>query len=225
MAGEFTAVPDFTVGEVLTADDVNAYFGDNLNLFGTATPVDGGTLVWESVGGAYVPRQLKPSEIAQEGAATNQVLAWDGSKYAPATIRPTLGGASVVTPTATSSATYVMMGMGASFTPVTSSGKAILLASGSFTGNETNSQIQCQLAFGTGSAPANGAASTGSVVGPAAFAAGLGGTLFVPFALMWPISVTTGVTYWLDLAVAVSVGAGGGAQGPLDATVFAVEIA
>lgn len=92
-----------------------------------------------------------------------------------------------------------MLGLGATITPVKST--RILIA---ITGIAINSTIgdgaNFQIAYGTGGAPSNGAAATGTAVGSvkhfvASTAAGQQG-----IALLWVVTgLTAGTTYWVDL--------------------------
>lgn len=106
-------------------------------------------------------------------------------------------------PTATSSTTLVMGGLGATFsiTPKSSGLVSVSIVGQMWT---TTAGVQCAVAgrFGTGTAPANGAAASGTawgsngtfIVTPPSTAAG------VPFAFEDIVTLTPGTTYWFDLA-------------------------
>jgi hypothetical protein len=114
-------------------------------------------------------------------------------------------------PTATASTTLVMMGFGAAATPVlyTPAGSGLVVAT--FTGFAcTNTAVAtCTVGarYGTGTAPANGAAVTGSRFG----AVGDQGLRFastiapVGFTYTGLLSLTPGTQYWFDAAVSTSV--------------------
>jgi hypothetical protein len=106
-------------------------------------------------------------------------------------------------PTGTSSTTGVMMGMGGTgpvrFTPARSGVIAVIFLA-SVTSGVANAGAQCQVFYGTSTAPANGVAGTGTafstalsvVVGPAASSTvcacqGVGGSFAI------------GTSYWFDL--------------------------
>lgn len=108
-------------------------------------------------------------------------------------------------PTATSSATLKMMGLAAAFTPTNAAPQVLVIITGvaaTATGAQT---VTVGGRYGTGSAPANAAAVTGTrfgaaadpVIGPGA-AAGAG----IPFTLAAVLNLQPGVAYWFDLAVA-----------------------
>ena len=113
-----------------------------------------------------------------------------------------------------STGAYKMQGLGASavITP-TRSGKIIVTFSGTVispAGTAAGNGLGYQISYGTGTAPANAAALTGTQVGtiqswvnPTTVVAA---DVFVPFSTTAIITgLTVGTTYWLDLA-AESVG-------------------
>lgn len=110
-------------------------------------------------------------------------------------------------PTGTTSTTGVMMGLGVAYTP-TRSGIVLVQIEGQMQNNTADDGAQAKLYYGTGSAPANGAALTGTQKGQAAIID------YVPTAAKrWPFGVTTvisGLTlntaYWFDLALAALTG-------------------
>ena len=109
------------------------------------------------------------------------------------------------TPTGTASTTFKMMGMGfwgCSITPVFT-GNVLLSMTGMVKSSAGGDGYQAQLAYGTGAAPQNGAAASGTVVGSAVYGAS-------PLPLSAPV-VITGLTlntaYWFDIQVeAVTAG-------------------
>ena len=111
-------------------------------------------------------------------------------------------------PAGTSDTTGKMMGLAVPFTP-NLSGNCLVVASGDMANTNSISGGAAQIRYGTGSAPANGAALTGSV---------LGGKVKLteveispdsyPFALNGIVAgLTAGTPYWFDIALA-AVGAG-----------------
>lgn len=104
-------------------------------------------------------------------------------------------------PAGTTSATAVMMGLGAAITPF-STGRVLLLISGSIFNLGIGQGAKAQLSYGTGAAPTNGAALTGTQVGGAPpFVSGTVADK-VPFMLNAVVSGLTKKTpIWVDLAV------------------------
>ena len=110
----------------------------------------------------------------------------------------------LLNPTGTTSATGVMMGLGASYaiTP-TFSGNVRVEIQGNSTNNTLNDGCSLKLAYGTSTAPTNGAASAGTLFGsllntkvPAASAP-------QPFAIAGLVTgLTLGTPYWFDILLA-----------------------
>jgi hypothetical protein len=105
------------------------------------------------------------------------------------------------TPTATSSTSAVMMGLGFSVTPNTS-GNLLVLASLSHGQSVALDGAAFQITFGTGTAPANGAALAGTAVGGAMpSVAPAAAAKAVPVSLFGLASgLTPGTAYWFDLS-------------------------
>lgn len=115
-------------------------------------------------------------------------------------------GTTSAAPTGTTSATAVMMGLAGSITP-TRGTKIIFMASGQMANNTNNDGATVDLRYGTGTAPTNGAAVTGTLVGisqtmsssPAAAKSG--------FQLQGKVTgLTVGTAYWFDLSLLATVG-------------------
>lgn len=121
----------------------------------------------------------------------------------------TLFGANVATysnpanPANTVSATFVMAGLAIPFTPV-ASGKVTVKVTGAAFSSTAVANIQVGGRFGTGGAPANGAADTGTVVPQGNLnlrgnVSGSGGS--AAFQVIGALSgLTPGTAYWFDLA-------------------------
>lgn len=107
-------------------------------------------------------------------------------------------------PAATAStAAYVMMGLGSSWkiTPTTFTSVRITI-NGQLRNDTTGDGINIIMAFGTGAAPVNGAAVTGTTVGINTIFTDLTGLLTngVPFSKQYIVtSLTAGTAYWFDL--------------------------
>lgn len=112
---------------------------------------------------------------------------------------------SPASPAATSSATLQMMGLAVPFTPASTAPRVLVIVTGVAATATAAASVTVGGRYGTGTAPANGAAVTGTrfgpsadaVLGPAA-AAGAG----VPFTVTDVLTLAPGTAYWLDLAVA-----------------------
>lgn len=149
---------------------------------------------------------------------------------------PTVYQGVFAAPTATASTTAVMLGLGAttSFALVTPqvTGRILVTISGlhsNTNGNGTN----VQLSYGTGTAPVNGAALTGTQIGQQAVWTALTGALIGPFSLTALITglalptinsnrqTSAATTYWLDLAFKAVTG---GTATVTNVNITAVEI-
>jgi hypothetical protein len=129
-------------------------------------------------------------------------------------------------PAGTVSATLVTLGLGSTcvFTPA-GSGKVIVTLTGYLqiaTGIQT-----CSLGarFGTGTAPANGAADSGTRWGaatdPSVRPPSVGGPCAVTFTGL--LALTPGTVYWFDLSLAVPGGAGADAASVKSVSVTFLE--
>lgn len=126
-------------------------------------------------------------------------------------------------PTGTASATAVMMGLGgsATITPKNST-RLFIMATFQAANSTINDGITCDLRFGTGAAPTNGTAVTGTLVGisqtrTSLVAADRGGMVLCGVAT----GLTLGTAYWLDVsALAVT----GGTASITGVTVTAYEM-
>ena len=111
-------------------------------------------------------------------------------------------------PSATASATLVMMGLAAALTP-TGSGKVLVTVTGSAFTNTAAVFGNFGGRYGTGTAPVNGAAVTGTRFGAGADpnfrAPSIGSTVPAQIALTDVITgLTLGTAYWFDLALSTS---------------------
>jgi hypothetical protein len=126
-----------------------------------------------------------------------------------ATIALALNGAVLQTtttglnPTSTTSTTDVMMGLGSTchITPVNST-RIQVSFSGVLVNDHASGQVFAQIRFGTGTAPANGVAVTGTQVTPKVnilSAVANQGVTYSQTAII--TGLTTGTAYWLDIAL------------------------
>lgn len=144
------------------------------------------------------------AQVAATGTGTaGQQLVSGGASADPSFKTPFGSSGTPTDPTGTSSTAGVMMGLGGSFTPATT-GRMLLFISGDAWNSTAASGFVVALRFGTGSAPANAAALTGTQAGnPIACPAT---TSQVndrsPYAIMAIVSgLTVGTPYWLDAAL------------------------
>ena len=136
----------------------------------------------------------------------------------PYTPAPASSNITSAAPTGTTSATAVMMGIAGSITPLVT-GRIFLIASGTMKNDTTADGVTIDLRYGTGSAPSNGNAVTGTLVGIAQTFTALTGSLTNAFSIQGIITGlavpgvnslgATGSTtaVWLDLtALKISAG-------------------
>jgi len=103
----------------------------------------------------------------------------------------------------------VMMGLGVgnTFTP-TATGKVLATISGTLANNAAAKYSDCQMRYGTGTPPANGAVgTTGTAIGTAAIMFANNANDGSPFSLSFALTgLAVGVAYWFDLAAWTSAG-------------------
>ena len=135
---------------------------------------------------------------------------------------PTLFQSNTAAPTGTASTTLVMAGCAGSITPSVT-GRVLLFVTGNLASNTTNDGGKVQLSFGTGGAPSNGAALTGTQTGTVVtVTADLAGTDKYGFSSQSLVTtLTVGTTYWLDVAFAAITG---GTCALTDVTLTALEL-
>ena len=101
-------------------------------------------------------------------------------------------------PTGTASLTLVHAGLAIAFTP-SKTGRVCIVITGQFANSTATDGMEVNGRYGTGAAPANGAAVTGSGSGLAT----RGGTSdannsLVPFNVVFWVTLTVGTAYWID---------------------------
>lgn len=115
-------------------------------------------------------------------------------------------GTTSAAPTGTTSTTAVMMGLAGSITP-TRGTKIVVMISGQMENSVVNDGVIVDLRFGTGTAPANGDAVTGTLVGISQQHTALVAADRSGFCVMGKVTgLTVDVAYWLDLSVCAVVG-------------------
>lgn len=118
-------------------------------------------------------------------------------------------------PASTNSATAVMMGIGSTckFTPKSTGIVEITITALGNIDTSTDA-LNCQLSYGTGSAPINGAAVTGTQVGTLIGFYGQGAALYTPICLNVILTgLTLNTQIWIDLAVNIALGGNASVSG------------
>lgn len=146
------------------------------------------------------------------GTLNSARLAWNGATLT----------ATPANPTGTTSGSFLMMGIGSTcaITPSFSS-RLYISVTGNIASSTASGVAATNLRFGTGAAPANGAAASGTTIGAASVSYTSTTAAFpVPFSLGGVITGRTpGVALWIDLTLATG-GAGTATLTNLTCTVF-----
>lgn len=113
-------------------------------------------------------------------------------------------------PTSTSSGTGVMMGLGSTCTITPGyNGRVVVTFTGSGAVTVATAAFNYQIRSGTGAAPSNGAALTGTTRGGLGSGWSAVANSVTPFAISWIVTgLTPGTAVWFDLSLAVSTGTG-----------------
>lgn len=121
-----------------------------------------------------------------------------------------LNKAQPAAPTArSSSGAFIMTGLGAAAAPCTitptSTGRVIFSVNGDITNNTNATTVTVQMAEGTGTAPANNASATGTVISAAPVLDGLTSALTVPFSITSSVTgLVINIPVWFDLQLQTS---------------------
>lgn len=128
---------------------------------------------------------------------------YNGSSWGYAVPTRATAQSSPSDPTGTASTIGVMMGLAGAITP-TATGKILILISGDAQNTNGGDVSSMQIRYGTGTAPANAAALTGTTAGGLVKAAGIAakGTPFSLNAIVSGLSV--GTAYWVDISLTAS---------------------
>lgn len=157
---------------------------------------------------------LVPAPAAGDAADFKTLFAdgaWD-------TFTPNVYQASPANPTGTTSTTGVMQGLAGSLTP-NYSGVIEVTINGLYANNNSASGAKFQIRYGTGSAPANGAALTGTTAGALLAPTNLNNSSVYPFSTTAIVSgLTPGTAYWIDISLA-AIAAGTAALSALGVSV------
>lgn len=114
-----------------------------------------------------------------------------------------------VNPTGTTSTTGVMMGLGSTFKLTPTYSGRVRIEFGMLLNSFAGAASRAYIYYGTGAAPANGAALTGTNVGPTGVISGAGGTNLSSWVTISAIitGLTPGTQYWFDIALSTSTAA------------------
>lgn len=205
-----------TIGKVTTAGDMLVGSGANA-LSRVAAIAKGGLWVSTGVGSApvWLPAGSDGHILAADSTQT------DGVKWAQTAVSDPTEPAD---PTGTVSTTGVMMGLGASWTITPAmTGRVVWIVQGDLEVSTANTTAQVKIAFGTGSAPANGAAPTGTIWGTPINVAPANSPSQQPFSMaaLHP-GLTVGTAYWLDLILLSDSGSVTASLHQLNAILFEV---
>jgi len=152
-----------------------------------ATPAAGKTKI-------FVNTSKKPAFVDDSGAA----IALSNGE---ATAQSSPGD-----PTGSASATGLMMGLAGAITPATT-GRILFMITGDVGNTNNGATATIQLYEGTGTAPVNGAAITGSASGGAQKFITAAAAQKVPFGVVALVTgLTLGTAYWFDVSLAASAG-------------------
>lgn len=117
---------------------------------------------------------------------------------------PAVAAATPSDPSTTTSTTGVMMGLGSSCTITPTTSRVLVFINGDYFNSANTNSVSLTLKYGTGAAPTNGAAVTGTTAG-AVTIGNVGainiGTIFTRTALI--TGLTPGTAYWFDIYLAV----------------------
>ena len=152
-----------------------------------------------SIGSPLVAVTGTPAVGSEIGSTSSTAAAW-GS--APSSSAP-------ATPAGTASTTLVMMGLAVAFTP-SGSGRVLVLVTGNLTNSSSSASMVAGPRFGTGTAPVNGAAVTGTRFGANAdqpFGDALP-TVGQGFAFAAVLTLIPATAYWFDMALSTSTNTG-----------------
>lgn len=190
-------------GTTITSTAFNALTADLAVGLSTTICKDGQTTTTASI--PFAQGLTTTTAVASSYIKGTQVLQSAPNKY-----RSMAGFA----PTGTTSASAVMMGLGSSFalTPLAAGGTGVVsvMIMGWASTTTSGATVQIGLRYGTGAAPANGAAVTGTsayTTQDVLLTTATTGSPAIPYTIFAEITgLVAGTAYWFDLPVSTSGG-------------------
>lgn len=130
----------------------------------------------------------------------------NGKGLVTAAVAPARTQSLPANPTGTASGVQVMAGLAGSFTPATS-GNMFLTVQSTIANSTINDGCIVQMRFGTGGAPANGAAATGTAIGKQQAATSFAANALNASTLVaYQTGLVVSTVYWFDLGFAAVTG-------------------
>jgi hypothetical protein len=180
--------------------------------FATLPVAGGGTGATTLTNHGVLLGQGTSAIVATSAGTAGQVLVSGGASADPSFKTPASYKATPADPTGTSSTSAVMMGLAGSITPTTTGNiEIIIVGAGTTTSSASGGKVQIR--YGTGSAPANGDAATGTTAGSLIpFLTSDGAVLtfdIQPFTCIYQVTgLTVSTAYWIDLGLQRAFGGG-----------------
>lgn len=163
--------------------------------------------------GVLIGNGTDPVQVTGAGTV-GQVLTSNGAGVDPTFQSSGAGANTFSTPTdpvAIAGTTFLMLGLAGAITPVKTGSVVFMICGTDETAGATAEGASWQIAYGTGTAPVNGAAATGTVVGVAqrSIADAATAVHVVPFSIAVRVTgLTLSTAYWFDLQLKEIGGAG-----------------
>lgn len=216
-AEKYAADAGSTDAYAITLSPVPTSYTEGMVVYFKANTVNTGacTINVNSLGVKSIVKNINTALVDGDIAAGMLcTLIYDGTNFViqNPTSTSIVGGSTYQGTSKTSStaqSTHKMAGFAGSITPI-KSGKILIRVIGDITQNTSSRGASVKVNYGTGSAPADGDADTGTQVGPDINIAQTGATAFtVPYSAGGIVTgLTIGTTYWIDCAHRITLGGG-----------------
>lgn len=201
------AAQAYTIGQATSTGDFQSGWFTDINNISTNAA---GIVTITATTSTFSGDGLAASSTLRLGPGQSARITSTGTNYLVSNLAgpsPVLQSGALA-PTGTSSSTYVMQGNGSTCTLTPLNNTRVMVSFSGYFGNNTATGIpDHRIAYGTGTAPVNGAALTGTVVGSAQL--GLTGSANSAVAFSNTVIVTgltLGTAYWFDLQQRTLVG-------------------